>query len=96
MASQSEPLNDPMEPFVMQGEQWPPEILIDMMTKLSDGDISVLAGAIAERASMITGAGSGNHIFWTRLAEIGLLKGDDPIPGAELADIRVFPSSKME
>jgi hypothetical protein len=90
MVRQNKPPNDLTEPFVMQDEQWPPESLIDMMTKLSDGDISVLAGAVAERASMITAAGSGNHIFWTRLMEIGLLKGDDPIPGTELVDTRVF------
>jgi hypothetical protein len=79
-----------MEPFGMQDEQWPPESMIDMMTKLSDGDISVLTGAVAKRASMITAAGSGNYKFWIALAEIGLLKEEGPIPGTELADTRIF------
>jgi hypothetical protein len=79
-----------MEPFGMQDEQWPPESIIDMMTKLSDGDISVLAGAVSKRASMMTAAGSGNYKFWIKLVEIGLLKEDDPIPGTELADTRIF------
>jgi hypothetical protein len=74
----------------MQDEQWPPESMIDMMAKLSDGDISVFAGAVAKRASMITAAGSGNYKFWIKLAEIGLLKEDGSIPGTELADTRIF------
>jgi hypothetical protein len=74
----------------MQDEQWPPESLIDLMTKLSDGDISVLAGAVAERASMSTSVGSRNHAFWIKLAEIGLLKEDAPIPIKELAGVRIF------
>ncbi|WP_298885303.1 hypothetical protein [uncultured Bradyrhizobium sp.] len=79
-----------MEPFGMQDEQWPPESIIEMMTKLSDGDISVLAGAVAERASMSTAVDSGNYKFWMKLAEIGLLKEDSPIARKELADIRIF------
>jgi hypothetical protein len=74
----------------MQDEQWPPESIIEMMTKLSDSDISVLAGAVSKRASMMTAAGSGNYKLWTKLAEMGLLKEDDPIPGTELADTRMF------
>jgi len=75
----------------MQDEQWPPEsMIVDMMTKLSEGDISVLAGAVTERASMSTTVGSRNHDFWIKLAEIGLLKEDGPIPIKELADIRTF------
>src|SRR5437899_3312629 len=37
-----------------------------------------------------TTVGSRNHEFWIKLAEIGLLKEDDPIPRKELADIRIF------
>ena len=74
----------------MTDENWPPVSIIDMMTKLSDGDISVLAGALSEHASMTTVADSSNHKFWIKLAEIGLLKEGDPIPKAELANIRIF------
>jgi hypothetical protein len=82
----------------MQDEQWPPESLMQMMTRLSEGDISVLAGAVSEQMSMATPAlasisttvGSPNYKFWTQLAEIGLLKEDGPLPLKELADVRIF------
>ena len=74
----------------MQDEQWPPDSLIDMMMQLSDGDFSVLVGAVAHRASMSTWAGSRNHVFWSELAKLGLLKEDPPIPIEELADARNF------
>lgn len=75
----------------MQDEQWPPKSLIDMMMKLSDGDISVLVAAVAKKsASMATPVGSRNYEFWTKLAEIGLLKEEGSLPGAELIDARLF------
>lgn len=73
-----------------QDEQWPPDNLIDMMMQLSDGDISVLVGAVTHRASMSTWVGSRNHAFWRELAKLGLLKEDPPIPIEELADARNF------
>ncbi|MBR0870016.1 hypothetical protein JQ633_06580 [Bradyrhizobium tropiciagri] len=80
----------------MQDEQWPPESLIEMMGKLSAGDMSVLVGAVAERASMSTTVGSRNHEFWCKLAEHGLLKEDDRIPIAKLADVRIFSVVKED
>jgi hypothetical protein len=88
----------------MQDEQWPPDSLIEMMGRLSEGDISVLAGAVSEQMSMATPAlasistavGSRNHEFWTKLAEIGLLKADGPLPRKELADVRIFSVVKEE
>jgi hypothetical protein len=76
--------------FEMQDEQWPSESIIDMMIKLSEGDVSVLAGAVTKRASMVTAPDSGNYKFWAKLAEIGLLKEDGSFLGAELADTRIF------
>lgn len=74
----------------MQDEQWPPDSLIDMMMKLSDGDVSVLVAALRDRASMSTWVGSRNHAFWGELAKLGLLKEDPPIPIEGLANARIF------
>ena len=74
----------------MQDEQWPPDSLIDLMMKLSEGDLSVLVAAVAHRASMSTWVGSRNHVFWAELAKLGLLKEDPPIPIEGLANARNF------
>jgi hypothetical protein len=74
----------------MQDEKWPPQSLLDVMTKLSAGDISTLAAAVAERGSMATTAGSGNHNFWAALTKIGLLKEDVPSPPKGFPDARTF------
>src|ERR671931_111789 len=64
--------------------------LLDLMLQMSDADLSVLIAAVKNRDSaMSTIVGSSNHILWSELAKLGLLK-EDSIPIAQLDQMRVF------
>jgi len=68
------------------------ERLLRRMAEMSDGDLSVLDGAIKtpESATVVTAAGSWNDILWSEFAVLGWMTRQPDLPANGLVSNKVF------